>query len=114
MFAQFVPPRSYLPLALSMLAHDALNPLSQRVQYYALLPALLQGMRPDARAWAVPQLVAALLVEVDGCTRHTPLRLAVGALLRALLTLPDATRILPGHGPETTVGAERASNPYLQ
>ena len=31
-----------------------------------------------------------------------------------LLTLPDATRILPGHGPETTVGAERASNPYLQ
>ena len=42
MFAQFVPPRSYLPLALSMLAHDALNPLSQRVQYYALLPALLQ------------------------------------------------------------------------
>ena len=72
MFAQFVPPRSYLPLALSMLAHDALNPLSQRVQYYALLPALLQGMRPDARAWAVPQLVAALLEEVDGCTRHTP------------------------------------------
>jgi hydroxyacylglutathione hydrolase len=30
------------------------------------------------------------------------------------LTLPDATRVLPGHGPETTVGAERASNPFLR
>ena len=30
------------------------------------------------------------------------------------LTLPDATRVLPGHGPETTVGIERASNPFLR
>lgn len=30
-----------------------------------------------------------------------------------LLTLPDATRVLPGHGPETTIAAERQSNPYL-
>lgn len=30
-----------------------------------------------------------------------------------LLTLPDDTRILPGHGPETTVGRERRMNPYL-
>jgi glyoxylase-like metal-dependent hydrolase (beta-lactamase superfamily II) len=30
-----------------------------------------------------------------------------------LLTLPDATRVLPGHGPETTIGAERRHNPYL-
>ena len=33
---------------------------------------------------------------------------------RELLTLPEATRVLPGHGPETTVGAERRSNPFLQ
>ncbi len=31
-----------------------------------------------------------------------------------LMTLPDETRVLPGHGPETTVGDERASNPFLQ
>jgi len=31
-----------------------------------------------------------------------------------LLTLPDDTRVLPGHGPETTIGRERASNPFLQ
>ena len=30
-----------------------------------------------------------------------------------LLTLPDATRVLPGHGPETTVGDERRTNPFL-
>lgn len=30
-----------------------------------------------------------------------------------LLSLPDDTRVLPGHGPETTIGHERATNPYL-
>src|SRR5262245_37559343 len=30
------------------------------------------------------------------------------------LTLPDAIRVLPGHGAETTVGTERASNPFLR
>ena len=30
------------------------------------------------------------------------------------LTLPDATRVLPGHGAETTVGTERTSNPFLR
>lgn len=31
-----------------------------------------------------------------------------------LLTLPDNTRVLPGHGPETTIAHERAANPFLQ
>ena len=31
-----------------------------------------------------------------------------------LMTLPDETRVYPGHGPQTTVGNERASNPFLQ
>jgi glyoxylase-like metal-dependent hydrolase (beta-lactamase superfamily II) len=30
------------------------------------------------------------------------------------LTFPDDRRVLPGHGPETTVAAERATNPYLR
>ncbi len=30
-----------------------------------------------------------------------------------ILSLPDAIRCYPGHGPETTVGAERSSNPFL-
>jgi glyoxylase-like metal-dependent hydrolase (beta-lactamase superfamily II) len=31
-----------------------------------------------------------------------------------LLTLPDNTVVYPGHGPNTTVGAERIGNPYLR
>jgi hydroxyacylglutathione hydrolase len=31
-----------------------------------------------------------------------------------VFTLPDDTRLLPGHGPETTIGRERHSNPFLQ
>jgi hydroxyacylglutathione hydrolase len=30
-----------------------------------------------------------------------------------LLTLPAETRVLSGHGPETTIGRERATNPFL-
>jgi glyoxylase-like metal-dependent hydrolase (beta-lactamase superfamily II) len=30
-----------------------------------------------------------------------------------LLTLPDDTVVYPGHGPETTIGRERAANPFL-
>jgi glyoxylase-like metal-dependent hydrolase (beta-lactamase superfamily II) len=35
------------------------------------------------------------------------------SLRDVLLELPDATRVLPGHGPETSVGAERRTNPFL-
>jgi hydroxyacylglutathione hydrolase len=31
-----------------------------------------------------------------------------------LLTLPDETIVIPGHGPSTTIGSERSENPFLQ
>jgi glyoxylase-like metal-dependent hydrolase (beta-lactamase superfamily II) len=31
-----------------------------------------------------------------------------------LMVLPEATRVLPGHGPGTTIGEEKQSNPFLQ
>jgi glyoxylase-like metal-dependent hydrolase (beta-lactamase superfamily II) len=38
------------------------------------------------------------------------------ALFRSMrekvMTLPDDTRVLPGHGPETTIGHERRTNPF--
>jgi len=33
--------------------------------------------------------------------------------LRRLMELPDETAVYPGHGPSTTIGAERATNPYV-
>jgi len=35
------------------------------------------------------------------------------SLSRVCLTLPDDTLVLPGHGAQTTIGAERATNPFL-
>ena len=31
-----------------------------------------------------------------------------------LMTLPDNTVVYPGHGPDTTIGAERVGNPFLR
>ena len=38
----------------------------------------------------------------------------IDSIQNRLLTLPDETRVLPGHGPETTIGRERLINPFLQ
>jgi glyoxylase-like metal-dependent hydrolase (beta-lactamase superfamily II) len=35
------------------------------------------------------------------------------SLARVVLGSADATVVLPGHGPQTTIGVERATNPYL-
>ena len=31
-----------------------------------------------------------------------------------VMTLPDETKVFPGHGPATTIGNERSTNPFLQ
>lgn len=35
-------------------------------------------------------------------------------IARHLMTLPPETRVLPGHGPATTIAAEARGNPYLE
>jgi len=37
----------------------------------------------------------------------------LAASLQKLKALPDATRVICGHGPETTIGIEKKNNPYL-
>ncbi len=37
----------------------------------------------------------------------------IDSIYTQVMTLPDETRLLNGHGPETTVGFERAYNPFL-
>ncbi|HVX86725.1 MAG TPA: MBL fold metallo-hydrolase [Phycisphaerae bacterium] len=34
--------------------------------------------------------------------------------LHRVMLLPDATRVLPGHGPATTIGHERVNNPFIR
>jgi len=38
----------------------------------------------------------------------------ISSIHEKLLTLPDETIVVPGHGPLTSIGEERDSNPFLQ
>jgi hydroxyacylglutathione hydrolase len=37
----------------------------------------------------------------------------LASIRERLLPLPDDTTVVPGHGPETTIGVERRTNPFL-
>jgi len=38
----------------------------------------------------------------------------LASIRERLLPLPDGTKVIPGHGEDTTIGFERRSNPFLQ
>lgn len=38
----------------------------------------------------------------------------IGSILSQFMPLPDETAVYPGHGPQTTIGAERRTNPFLK
>ena len=40
-------------------------------------------------------------------------RTLIRSIHAKLLPLPDSTIVIPGHGPNTTIGRERESNPFL-
>ncbi len=44
---------------------------------------------------------------------HSDGSLLIQNLQQKLMTLPDETRVLSGHGPGTTIGTERQTNPFL-
>ncbi|MCH7719655.1 MAG: MBL fold metallo-hydrolase [Planctomycetes bacterium] len=44
---------------------------------------------------------------------HSDGRRLIRNIHEKLMTLPDETRVLSGHGPDTTIGTERRSNPFL-
>jgi glyoxylase-like metal-dependent hydrolase (beta-lactamase superfamily II) len=45
--------------------------------------------------------------------RQANLQLEAQNIRKFLLTLPPTMRVFPGHGPATTIGAEKAFNPYI-
>jgi glyoxylase-like metal-dependent hydrolase (beta-lactamase superfamily II) len=49
-------------------------------------------------------------VDLPGGSEQAMMR----SLARVVLPLPDPTQVLAGHGPQTTIGQERAANPYLR
>lgn len=48
--------------------------------------------------------------DFPGCS-HQQL---IDSIQTKIMTLPDSIKCYPGHGPATTVGAERINNPFLQ
>jgi hydroxyacylglutathione hydrolase len=64
-----------------------------------------------------PRLLAGDLVFAGSIGRTDlpggSLREMLASLATRFLPLPDETVVLPGHGPQTTVGRERAGNPFL-
>ena len=78
-------------------------------------PITAQGKSKIDRSWDVlfsgDLLFAGSIGRTDlpGGDYATILR----SLARVCLTLPDETVVLSGHGPRTTIGAERSANPFL-
>lgn len=77
-------------------------------------------LHEDGRAY---ELKAPVLIAGDalfaGSIGRTDLpggdtRLLLRSIHEKLLTLPEDTVVLPGHGPPTTIGQEKATNPFLQ
>lgn len=50
---------------------------------------------------------------IGGCADAYTYQMALRNLRHHVMTLPEETILLPGHGPATTVGQEKKSNPFL-
>ena len=77
----------------------------------------LPGHAADCVAFRTGDLLFTGDALLAGAAGNTPTAAAhatlVAALRERILCLPDRLTILPGHGPPTTVGTERAFNPAL-
>ena len=72
------------------------------------------GYRIDGLALPVCVTGDALFAgSMGGCAPRGPYQAALEALRTGVLTLPDETVLLPGHGPETSVGSEKRGNAFL-
>jgi glyoxylase-like metal-dependent hydrolase (beta-lactamase superfamily II) len=81
----------------------------------------LSGHATPALGFHIDGLAHPVLVTGDalfagsmgGCASPAIYQHALHRLRATLSPLPDSTVLLPGHGPATTLGEERAANPFL-
>jgi glyoxylase-like metal-dependent hydrolase (beta-lactamase superfamily II) len=76
------------------------------------------GHTPGHVCFVAPGVVLAGDVLFAGSIGRTDLpggehQTLLSSIRRELLTLPDETLVYPGHGPVTTIGEERRTNPFL-
>lgn len=109
--------------ALSIYGPDTALQPGQQLAFGALsVTAIgLPGHCPGALGYLVEGLPRPICITGDalfagsigGCAPGEPYQTALAAIRDGILTLADDTILLPGHGPETTVGAEAQANPFF-
>jgi glyoxylase-like metal-dependent hydrolase (beta-lactamase superfamily II) len=79
------------------------------------------GHSPDSLCFLIeghPLLVGGDVLFNGGIGRtdfpHGDHDLLISGIKEKLWQLADETQVLPGHGPTTTIGIEKATNPFLQ
>lgn len=109
-----------LPIVVEPFAVDHTLEGTNRLQIAGLDFQLLHvpGHSPDSVVFALPEIAFTGDTIFAGSIGRPDLpggdyELLLSGIREKLLTLPDTTRFLPGHGPETTPGTESASNPYF-
>ncbi len=78
------------------------------------------GHSPDSLCFHLPSqklLFGGDVLFLDGVGRtdfpNGSTQQLLSGIIEKLFILPDATRVLPGHGDDTTIGRERMENPFL-
>jgi glyoxylase-like metal-dependent hydrolase (beta-lactamase superfamily II) len=111
-----------LPLEIPPLKAEAYVTDNQQLAIGSLVVKVIHtpGHAPGHVAYHIPQekvLVGGDLI-IGGSIGRTDLpdsdHNQLEASIRRVMELPDSTRLLGGHGPPTTLGEERARNPFVQ